>query len=47
MGKVQWEALPDRVTIAWLLSIRLHIVVEPRFVYCVTNYRNFTASQSN
>jgi hypothetical protein len=43
MGKIQREALPDRVTTAWLLLVRTRMPVDPRFVYCVTNCDDFTA----
>jgi hypothetical protein len=47
MEWIQREASPDRVTAARLLPVRARMVIDPRFVYCVTNYRNFTAYQPN
>jgi hypothetical protein len=37
MERFQREASPDRVTAAWLLHARTRMVINPRFVYCVTN----------
>jgi hypothetical protein len=33
----QREASLDRVTAAWLLHVCTRMVIDPRFVYCVTN----------